>query len=181
MTGAEEPGAGATATHLASPPGQSPAALDRAGIAARIPHAGRMCLLDQLLDWTAATVRCSATSHTDPDHPLREPDGLPATTAIEYAAQAMALHGGLLAAPGSVPSAGYIASVRGVRLHQPWLHTVPGAITVTTERLAGDERQVMYQFSLQAADGTPLADGRATVVLNTPLAPPDPTPIDRRA
>ena len=147
----------------------TPQQLDQAGIAARIPHAGSMCLLQALRGWDAQQIHCQASSHRDANHPLREAQGLSSASAIEYAAQAMALHGGLLAPPGSTPSAGYIASVRGVVLHQPWLHDAPSPLDVRAQRLAGDERQVMYQFSVADAQGRSLAEGRATVVLNTPL------------
>ena len=80
-------------------PGQAVTTLDRAGIAARIPHAGSMCLLHALLDWSATTIACSAVSHRDADNPLRDAHGLPAAAAIEYAAQAMALHGALSPRP----------------------------------------------------------------------------------
>ena len=143
--------------------------LDAAGIAARIPHAGRMCLLDALLAWNADEVRCRATSHADADHPLRGPDGLHASSAIEYAAQAMALHGALHAAPGSTPSPGFLAAARQVRLHVPRLDTVAGPLTVIATRLAGAENQASYRFVLEDEAGRPLVDGRATVVLNTPL------------
>lgn len=153
----------------------APATLDHAGIAARIPHAGRMCLLDALLGWSATHIQCTATGHADADHPLRDASGLPTAVAIEYAAQAMALHGGLLAPPGSTPAAGYIASVRGVSLHGATLHQRPGPLAVRAERLAGDAQQVMYAFQVHDGQGAPVAEGRATVVLNTPLpAPTDP-------
>ena len=45
--------------------------LDRAGIAARIPHQGSMCLLDAVLDWSPTTIACRAVSHADPANPLR--------------------------------------------------------------------------------------------------------------
>lgn len=151
----------------------APATLERDGIAQRIPHAGRMCLLERLEQWDAQTIRCIATSHHWPDHPMRTDVGLLPAVAIEYAAQAMALHGGLLAAKGRPPSAGYIASVRSVRFGTLRLDEVAGDMIVCAERLAGDERQVMYAFEVTAADdGALLAAGRAVVVLNTPL-PPD--------
>ena len=56
------------ASHDAAAP---PATLDHAGIAARIPHSGRMCLLDTLQSWSASTIRCTATSHRDTANPLR--------------------------------------------------------------------------------------------------------------
>jgi len=154
---------------LADLTGSAPQTLDAAGIAARIPHAGRMCLLHTLDGWDAQQIRCSATSHRASDHPLRTSSGLLAVHAIEYAAQAMALHGALLARDGAPATPGYLASVRGVTLAVPYLHDRPGALQVRAERLAGDGSQVMYRFQVSDAAGAPVAEGRATVVLNTPL------------
>ncbi|MDQ0015709.1 putative hotdog family 3-hydroxylacyl-ACP dehydratase [Variovorax boronicumulans] len=148
----------------------APQTLDRAGIAARIPHSGSMCLLDRLDGWDAEVIRCSTTTHRLAENPLRTAGGLLAPNAIEYAAQAMALHGGLLAAEGSTPSAGFLASARNVRLAVARLDDIEGALHVQARRLSGDERQILYEFTVNADDGRTLAEGRAVVVLNTPLA-----------
>jgi len=148
----------------------SPQTLDRAGIALRIPHRGSMCLLERLDGWDAETIRCSTTTHRQPDNPLRTASGLLAPNAIEYAAQAMALHGGLLASEGSAPSAGFLASARNLRTTVARLDEVEGRLQVEARRLSGDAQQVMYAFSLHDDSGRLLADGRAVVVLNTPLA-----------
>ena len=148
----------------------APQTLDRAGIAARIPHSGSMCLLERLDGWDAEVIRCSTTTHRLADNPLRTAGGLLAPNAIEYAAQAMALHGGLLAAEGSTPSAGFLASARNVRLAVARLDDIEGALHVQARRLSGDERQILYEFTVNADDGRTLAEGRAVVVLNTPLA-----------
>ena len=155
--------------------GVPPQTLDRAGIAARIPHSGTMCLLERLERWDADAIHCSTTSHTASDNPLRSAGGLLAPNAIEYAAQAMALHGGLLAEPGAEPSAGFLASARGVRFAVARLDDIAGALQVHAERLSGDARQILYAFAVKDAAGRPLAEGRAVVVLNTPLAAPAPT------
>lgn len=172
----------------------APATPDHAGIAARVPHSGAMCLLERLLRWDAGAIECSITGHADAHHPLRERGlsgvagngagregaapgdaGLPATAAIEYAAQAMALHATLAAGEGQPPTPGFLASARGVRLHVRRLDTARGPLAVLAQRLAGDERQAMYRFTLRDADGSALAEGRATVVLNSPLpVPPSP-------
>jgi predicted hotdog family 3-hydroxylacyl-ACP dehydratase len=149
---------------------QAPATLDRTGIAARIPHSGSMCLLDRLERWDAESIHCSTHSHTLADNPLRTAGGLLAPNAIEYAAQAMALHGGLLAAEGSTPSAGFLASARQVRLAVARLDDVAGALQVRARRLSGDANQVLYEFAVTNSDSHVLAEGRAVVVLNTPLA-----------
>ncbi len=143
-----------------------PATLDHAGIAARVPHAGRMCLLDTLAHWSEAEITCTATGHDAPDHPLRTAGGLLSVNAIEYASQAMALHGSLTAAPGAAPTPGFLAAVRGVQLHAPRLDDAPGPLQVQATRQAGDERQALYAFALRDASGRTLAEGRATVILN---------------
>ena len=147
----------------------SPPTLDAAGIAARIPHQGAMCLLQCLQQWSATHIHCTADSHRDPANPLRDEVGLASVNAIEYASQAMALHGSLNAAPGTAPVPGFLASVRGVKLAVERLDSVSGALQVHAEKLAGDTRQAMYQFHIDDEQGQRLVQGRATVVLNPPL------------
>lgn len=170
-------------THAPQPAAASPGAprapstLDHAGIAARVPHADAMCLLDHLLRWDDDEIECSIANHADPAHPLRDRDaaadhGLPAPVAIEYAAQAMALHAALGAAAGEAPSPGFLASARDVQLHVPRLDGARGPLTVLAQRAAGDPRQALYRFALRDAAGALLVEGRATVVLNTPLPRP---------
>src|ERR1700722_17158246 len=96
--------------------------MNRAWIEARIPHQGRMCLLDEVLAWDAHHIRCSTGTHRALDNPLRSHDRLGIAGGIEYAAQTMALHGTLagaaLAANTAAPSrVGLLASVRDVRLY----------------------------------------------------------------
>jgi predicted hotdog family 3-hydroxylacyl-ACP dehydratase len=144
----------------------NPATLDEAGIAARIPHHGRMCLLHRLERWDADSVQCSALSHADPANPLRSAGSLLAAAAVEYAAQAMALHGGLAAPVGNPPTPGFLASVRGVKFLVSRLDDIPGDLRVSAHKLAGDERQAMYSFALHSERGALLVAGRATVILN---------------
>ena len=145
-------------------------ALIRAQIAELIPHSGAMCLLDRLEQWDAQHIVCTADNHRDPRHPLRTGSGLLAPCAIEYAAQAMALHGALVSLEtGTAASPGYLASARGVQLHRLRLDDLPGELHIAATRQAGDARQILYAFTVSHA-GKPVAEGRAAVVLNTPLA-----------
>ncbi|MEO7937297.1 MAG: hydroxymyristoyl-ACP dehydratase [Burkholderiaceae bacterium] len=134
-------------------------------IAARIPHQGSMCLLNAVLEWNAQWVVCDAIGHVTPDHPLRAHGRLGAAAGVEYAAQAMAVHGVLLAAMPAGPTQGYLTSVRGLSLHVERLDDLPGPIRVRAERLSGDARVVLYRFDLAHA-GVSLMDGRASVVLD---------------
>ncbi|MET0334872.1 MAG: hydroxymyristoyl-ACP dehydratase [Rhizobacter sp.] len=151
----------------------NPATLDHAGIAALIPHSGSMCLLARLQSWDAQQIVCVADNHRDPAHPLRTQTGLLSPTAIEYAAQAMALHGALIGQDaGTAASPGFLASARGVQFHVLRLDDLPVAaddqLRIEATRQSGDSRQILYSFSVTHA-GRPIADGRAAVVLNTPL------------
>lgn len=143
--------------------------LDHEGIAARIPHAGRMCLLDRLVRWDATHIHCTASSHRNHDNPLRTPAGLLVSAGIEYAAQAMALHGSLVAPTDGAPTPGFLASVRGVQAQVLRLDDLPDDLQVHAERLAGDARQILYALMLRDTHGRTLLSGRATVVLNSPL------------
>ena len=127
-----------------------------------------MCLLDAVVDWSSAAIACRAISHVDPANPLRADGRLGAANGIEYAAQAMAVHGALLAAAGDPPRQGYLTSVRNVTLHVARLDDLPGELTITAERLSGDSNHILYQFALSHA-GRCLLEGRAAVVLDAEL------------
>jgi predicted hotdog family 3-hydroxylacyl-ACP dehydratase len=145
------------------------ALLDRDGIAALIPHSGSMCLLGHLVEWDAQHIVCIATSHRDASNPLRTRSGLLSPCAIEYAAQAMALHGALIGQEAGTPaSPGFLASARGVQLHLLKLDDLADDLRIEATRQSGDARQILYAFKLTHA-GRPIAEGRAAVVLNTPL------------
>lgn len=139
--------------------------LDHAWIAAHIPHQGSMCLLDAVKEWSDSAITCRAISHADPANPLRAEGRLGAANGIEYAAQAMAIHGALIAGDDASPRQGYLTSVRSVSLHVARLDDLPGELDVQAERLSGDNNNILYQFSLSHA-GRCLLEGRAAVVLD---------------
>jgi predicted hotdog family 3-hydroxylacyl-ACP dehydratase len=123
-----------------------------------------MCLLDRVLAWDSAAIRCEASSHLDPDNPLRRAGRLRAAAGIEYATQAMALHCALTAAPGSQP--GYLLSLRDVRCEAVGLDAAgsPLQVEVEAERLMGDGSSAVYAFAVRAGSVT-LVTGRAAVAL----------------
>ena len=147
-----------------------PATLQHADIARRIPHQGSMCLLERVSAWDARQVHCEASSHRDRDNPLRAYGRLGAACGIEYAAQAMAVHGALLteadaAAASQRPAMGYLVSVRGVTLHVDRLDDLSDALSIHAERFGGDNGTVLYSFTLHAGPRL-LLGGRAAVILN---------------
>jgi predicted hotdog family 3-hydroxylacyl-ACP dehydratase len=156
--------------------------LNRAWIEARIPHQGRMCLLDEVLDWNAQRIRCRTATHRAPDNPLRSHDRLGIACGIEYAAQAMALHGALaggaanVAANGAANGAvdalaggpsrvGLLAGVRDVRFLVLRLDDIESDLICEVNHLAGDNLTALYEFALRDRDRS-LLSGRASVILN---------------
>jgi predicted hotdog family 3-hydroxylacyl-ACP dehydratase len=140
--------------------------LTRAQIGVLIPHSGAMCLLDGVLEWDASRIRCMSRSHRDGGNPLRVDGQLPALCGIEYAAQAMAVHGGLAGATRGKPRAGYLASLRDVACRRDRLDDLDGDLVVDAEQEAADGSRVIYSFTLRVG-AVEVLSGRAAVVLDT--------------
>ena len=155
--------------------------LDRHWIEQNIPHHGRMCLLDEVTEWDAQHVRCRSGTHRLPDHPLRYQGRLGVACGIEYAAQAMAVHGALSGAAladgasgGGAPAAGkgrsevgFLASLRDVRLHVLRLDDIESDLICDALLVAGDHGSALYEFALTSeAQAQRLLSGRATVVFD---------------
>jgi predicted hotdog family 3-hydroxylacyl-ACP dehydratase len=148
--------------------------LNRAWIESRIPHHGRMCLLDEVIAWSDVRVSCRSSTHRETDNPLRAYGKLGIACGIEYAAQAMAVHGALIAASSPAdrgaplaapPAAGFLAAVRDVRFHSLRLDDVQGDLICDAVRMAGDATTALYEFELRSA-AAPLLSGRATVIFD---------------
>ena len=130
-----------------------------------IPHAGAMCLLDAVQAWDEQTVHATSEGHTHPDHPLRGPHGLHAVHLAEYGAQAMAVHGALLARSrsNSAVRAGMLVSLREVQLFAEFVDQMDGRLDVHAECLYAGEGGAQYAFRVEHR-GRLLASGRAAVI-----------------
>lgn len=139
--------------------------LDRGGIEALVPHKQAMCLWDEVVAWDGDRIVLRSDQHRDPDHPLRSGGRLRALHLCEYGAQAMAVHGGLLAsAPDAMPRPGMLVALRDVVLHAERIDDLPGVLECEAKLLAVGEESQLYAFRIVHA-GRLLAEGRATVVL----------------
>ena len=100
-------------------------------IAGLIPHAGSMCLLERVVEWTPERVMLATATHRSHDNPLRSDGRLRAVHLCEYGAQAMAVHGGLVArAAGETAQPGLLVSLRDVRLLVEYIDDLPGELVV---------------------------------------------------
>lgn len=139
--------------------------MGRAELCSLIPHAGRMCLLDGVVSWDEQAVECVSGTHLDPDNPLRRNGKLSIVHSLEYGAQAMAVHGGLLArASGNRMSPGYLVAIRDARFGSlPWLDDIHTSLRVQARRLGGGEGDLLYQFEV-AGNAKMIVTARATVM-----------------
>ena len=137
----------------------------REELEALIPHAGGMCLLDNVVAWDSTEIHCRSETHRRGDNPLRRNGRLAALHLAEYGAQAMAVHGGLLAREaGGVAAPGFLASLRNLQLQVDFIDELSGALDVRATQLMAAESGWTYQFSITHA-GELLASGRAMVML----------------
>jgi len=141
--------------------------MDRAWIAAHIPHQGSMCLLEEVTSWDLRHLRCRSGTHRCASHPLKSNGRLGIACGIEYVVQAMAVHGAMTrpgGSPGKV-AAGFLAGLRDVRMHAARLDDIECDLSCEVQRIAGDESTALYSFQLTAERRT-LLEGRASVVLD---------------
>lgn len=135
-------------------------------LSALIPHQGSMCLLERVADWTEQGIRLQTSTHRSPDNPLRAHGRLRAIHLCEYGAQAMAVHGALLAqSRGERAAPGMLVSLRSVSLACERIDDLPGDLTIEAQCLQASATSQQYSFRVLHA-GQELASGRAAVVLD---------------
>lgn len=139
--------------------------VSRAEILRLIPHAGSMCLQDVVLEYDDSRILCQSDGHRATDHPLRREGQLSALHLAEYGAQAMAVHGGLLARQrGEKAAPGFLAAVRDLRLQTSRLDDLQDSLLTEAKVLLAGPGGWTYEFQTRAG-GRELASGRVMVML----------------
>ncbi len=131
-----------------------------------IPHAGAMCLLERVEQWDETRILCSSDSHRHRNNPLRSGDRLAAVHALEYGAQAMAVHGGLVAQQEQKRIRnGFLVAIRDAELHRDRLDDLPGPLQVEATQLLKSDANQIYQVEIRC-EGDVVAAGRLLVMNN---------------
>lgn len=134
-------------------------------IASLVPHAELMCLLERVIRWDEESITAATATHRDPANPLAHGGRLRAIHLCEYGAQAVAVHGGLVAqARGGRARPGLLVSLRDVVLGCDFVHELGGELIVEARRLHASDTAWQYEFRIMHAEQL-LAQGRATVSL----------------
>ena len=139
--------------------------IGKAALCELIPHHGSMCLLDTVERWDETGILCTTVSHRDATNPLRRDNRLEAICGLEYAAQAMAVHVGLLEQGKERRlTVGYLGAVKNLMLQATRLDNVKGDLTVQATRLVGEVNCFIYAFRVSVGPEAFL-DGRASIFL----------------
>ena len=122
-----------------------------------------MCLLDSVETWDDTTISCRTSTHRDQRNPLRARGCLAVSAALEYAAQAMGAHVGLLDRNRRKENPiGYVGSVRDVAFSVNRLDDLAGDLTVDATRMVEGENSYMYRFTVSHS-GLAIIEGRASI------------------
>lgn len=131
-------------------------------IESRVPHAGDMVLIDEVVSHDESRITCRADTGALEHHPLGRKGRLPASALAEYGAQAMAVHGSLLAADDAPPREGRLVALPELELGVTALEE-PAELIIHAERVGGSAVGEVYEFRVLDGDSM-LARGRATVM-----------------
>ncbi len=126
-----------------------------------VPHSGTMCLIDRVDYWDEQTIRCASTSHRDPNNPLRLDGKLSSIHLLEYGAQAIAIHGGLLAKT-AIP--GMLAAVRDVSIIIDEIDHITDEIIISATVEMNTETSTSYQFIISDSNTKVLLNARAAII-----------------
>jgi|TARA_B100001964_G_scaffold211137_1_gene246156 predicted hotdog family 3-hydroxylacyl-ACP dehydratase len=137
--------------------------LDHKEIETLIPHSGAMSLLKAVLKWDSEHIICIANSHRNIHNPLRSENILPSVCGVEYAAQAMAVHGALSKSdPNEKPRPGYLASINNLEILVSSLDEIESDLLIEAKLLMKDAEFLIYQFRVFSDDHSYLS-GRAII------------------
>jgi predicted hotdog family 3-hydroxylacyl-ACP dehydratase len=138
--------------------------LDRDSIRSLIPHQGAMSLIDAVEQWDAGHIVCMSEQHREASNPLRVDGQLSCVNGIEFAGQAMAVHGALVGSAANTPRMGLLLSVRQCVFHCERLDGIASPLSIEAQKIAASEEALTYRFAIRAA-GVLLLEGRISVML----------------
>jgi predicted hotdog family 3-hydroxylacyl-ACP dehydratase len=130
-------------------------------IAQLLPHSGDMLLIDRVDAWDERGIRCSSDSHRRTHHPLRFQGRLAALHLVEYGAQAMGIHGGLL---NGGPRPGYLAAIRNARITIDDLDDVAGSLHIEAVALGKNGQGAIYELAVRDVQNCLLFSAQAGVI-----------------
>ena len=125
-----------------------------------------MRLIDRVVSYDRERIVCESDSHRAADHPLMQDGELQIVCGLEYGAQAMAVHGALLATHPARSAHGYLVAASDLRWSIERLDLCAAPLQIEAICELRSDRQVAYRFEVRTGGATVLT-GQASVVLGT--------------
>ena len=138
--------------------------MDRARIAALIPHGDAMCMLDEIIAWDETGLHGRSHTFATGANPLFENGQLDTVLLIEYGAQAAAVHAALLHSTLGESRPAYIGAIKDVELFTTMADNST-ALDLHLQCLLSSNQGAIYELLAQQA-GLTLLRGR--LILSQP-------------
>lgn len=149
--------------------------MDRETLQQFLPHRGPMLLLDRVEGWNESAILCTASSHNAADNPLRVSGRVSTVHAMEYGAQAAAIHLFVTAAAGNGEDAAsaipapdqivFLGVVRDFDLIHPYLDGGPESLLHIESRVVSVAPRIFqYQVNVKR-DDEPVAQGVISLIV----------------
>lgn len=138
--------------------------MDRAHIAALIPHGDSMCMLDEIIAWDETRIHGRSHNLAARTNPLFEDGHLDSVLLIEYGAQAAAVHAALLHSKLGESRPAYIGAVKDVELFTAMADNST-ALDLHLHCLLSSSQGAIYELVAQQADKVLL---RGRLILSQP-------------
>jgi predicted hotdog family 3-hydroxylacyl-ACP dehydratase len=120
----------------------------------KMPHAGPMRLIEEIVSASAEEIRCIARDHSADSYPLRLDKVLHCCTLVELGAQAAAAHTSLYGACGA--HMGLVLAFRNVEVFRDRIEG-DGPLTIWAEQRQSLEDAAQYRFEVMDRDGAVVA------------------------
>jgi len=135
--------------------------LSQAQFAGLISHSGAMLLIDEVISWNEEKIITRCQSHRKTDNPLRLAGQLSALHLIEYGAQTMAVHCGLLTGQARP---GFLAAVRSAHFYRDDLTSLQTDLIIQATAQLQLANGAVYHLIIADTENTLLLDAWATVI-----------------
>ena len=143
-----------------------------ADIAGLLPHSGNALMIERVVRWDDAEIVVATTRHRAADNPLRRDGRLASVHLAEFAAQAMAIHGGLrTVAAGARPQPALLVSVRDLTLECDFIDDLANELVIVARSLLANAGNWQYEFVVRHG-GEIIATGRVAAIAVSAAGPP---------
>ncbi|MCK5924470.1 MAG: hypothetical protein KAG10_01110 [Methylococcales bacterium] len=132
----------------------------KADFKALVPHSGDMLLIDSVKKWSTTSITTGSYSHQKTNHPLRLKGVLSSLHLIEYGAQTIALHCGLLSGKSQE---GFLAAVKEAHFYVDEVQDLADELQIDATIEHQATQGAVYQLKI-TANGKLLLSAQITVI-----------------